>query len=284
MMKIKNIFSIIKLIDFYFILLTIFYVSGMILVPGKSALIVFSILALMNLIYFIYSLNNRLKLSNYIIKEKLAVFKENHDMLEDAFEDIKSGKFKTLNDFKAHVGEMNILSLLEKFDGKTRFISNLVLNKYKNNTTEIDIIMIHTSGIYVIESKNMYGTITGDEDTKYWECDYGSKVEEFYNPVMQNDRHIRDLRELLAISNTKLYKSFIVFSNRLIDLKYTFSSKKGWIHVIRESQLIEKIAKQSTYSENILSENDVDRVADALEEYKKSFPEAVIKHDKKWRT
>ncbi len=282
MLNLKKIFSVIKLIDFYFILLTVFYISGMILVSDKSALIVFSILAFMNLVYFIYSLNNRLKLNDYVIKEKLAAFKESHDMLEDNFEDIKSGKFSNYNELKAHVGEMNVLSILEKFKGKKRFIQNLVINNYGNKTSEIDVIMIHTSGIYVIESKNMYGIVKGNETERNWECDYGNEVFKFYNPVMQNDTHIKELKNLLANSNYNTFKSFIVFTNRISDLKYSFSSKKGWIHVIRQSQLLEKVEKQSKYSIGILSETEVDRIADLLDDYKSSFPEVKKLHNDKF--
>ena len=35
-------------------------------------------------------------------------------------------------------------------------------------TTEIDVLMLHTSGIYVFESKNYSGWIFGDEKSKTW--------------------------------------------------------------------------------------------------------------------
>ena len=273
--------KIIDVVDVFFILLTSIYIYGIYKAENQTTFIIFLVLAIAHVMYIVLNTISRNKLDKYVIKEKLKVFKEHH-MLEEVFEDIKSGKFVDLNDFKAYVGETNILSILEKFEGKKRFIQNLVINNYGNKTSEIDIIMVHTSGIYVIESKNMYGSVKGIETERNWACDYGTKVIEFYNPVMQNDRHIKELKNLLATSDKKTYKSFVVFTDRLTDLDYNFSSKKGWIHVIKQSQLLEKIEKQSKYSTGILSDIEVDRIADTLDEYIKSFPDAKKIHEDKF--
>lgn len=272
----------IKLIDFYFILLTIFYILGMIAIGSQAAIITFGVLAFVNIVYFVFSLKSRIKLNDYIIKEKLAAFKLENNMLEVVFEEIKSGKFKDLNQFKAYVGENNIISILEKFEGKKRFIQNLIINNYGNKTSEIDVIMIHTSGIYVIESKNWYGNIKGVEDEENWVCDYGNKKIEFYNPIMQNNTHINELKNLLADSRFNTFKSFIVFTNRVIKLDYRYTTKKAWIHVVRQSDLLERVVKQSKYSENLLTVNEVDRIADSLMEYKDSFPKNIKIHNSKF--
>lgn len=76
----RNFFSILKLIDLYFILLTIFYIYGILAVHTQAAFITFSILSLFNVIYFVLSIKSRVRLGNYIIKEKLDAFKVEHNM------------------------------------------------------------------------------------------------------------------------------------------------------------------------------------------------------------
>jgi len=268
--------------DVLFFLFTTVYIYGIITAENNTIFTIFLILTIAHISYIIINVISRIKLNEYMVKEKLEAFKKEHNFLEESFEDIKSGRFNDLNEFKAYVGESNVLSILEKFSGKKRFIQNLIINNYGDSTSEIDVIMIHTSGIYVIESKNMYGSVEGIETEKNWVCDYGNKKVEFYNPVMQNDKHIKELKNLLATSKKNTFKSFVVFTDRLIDLKYRFSSKKGWIHVIKQSQLLEKVEKQSKYSIGIHSEAEVDRIADTLDEYKKSFSKNKELHMKKF--
>ena len=47
-----------------------------------------------------------------------------------------------------------------------RFLYNCYLPKDNGETTEIDVLMIHQSGIYVFESKNYSGWIFGSENQK----------------------------------------------------------------------------------------------------------------------
>lgn len=49
--------------------------------------------------------------------------------------------------------------------------------------TEVDLIYINTSGIYVIESKNYSGWIFGDFKQKYWTQTFKTEKHKFYNPV-----------------------------------------------------------------------------------------------------
>ena len=82
------------------------------------------------------------------------------------------------------------------------------------NTTEVDLLVIHHTGLYVFEYKNYVGRVYGREDYDQWVQvkDNGVK-KQFYNPMKQNDTHIRCLSHHLDLEETCFY-SYIVFSDR----------------------------------------------------------------------
>jgi hypothetical protein len=90
---------------------------------------------------------------------------------------------------------------------------NVYITKPDGTTTEVDVIMLHASGIYVIESKNYSGWIFGSEPDRYWTQSFaGGRKERFYNPVMQNEGHIKALMELLDKPRSS-FRSVVVFGN-----------------------------------------------------------------------
>ena len=83
-----------------------------------------------------------------------------------------------------------------------------------NKTTEIDMLMIHEKGIYVIESKNYSGWIFGDYNQLNWTQSFpNGEKHKFYNPIKQNRTHIKALAEYLGKSVSE-FMSYIVFSER----------------------------------------------------------------------
>lgn len=76
----------------------------------------------------------------------------------------KSGNnvWKTLFDTGSR-GEFEIFNVLEKLKENTTIFTNLYIPKPDGTTTEIDLVMLSTTGIYVFESKNYSGWIFGSE-------------------------------------------------------------------------------------------------------------------------
>lgn len=68
---------------------------------------------------------------------------------------------------------------------------------YNNHFTEIDMIAISESGVFVIENKNYSGIISGIKDDKFWFAKYGYKCNSFLNPIKQNDIHIEALNSII---------------------------------------------------------------------------------------
>lgn len=156
------------------------------------------------------------------------------------------------------IGELETQLILEKVPGKTWFLRNLYINCNNGQKTEIDLIMLHTSGIYVIESKNFKGWIYGKEEDIKW-CQVFNKKHKnfFYNPMRQNQNHIKNLIEAMGTEpiNTKIIYSVIVFSDdcELVNInwneRHTFVTQRKKLLEILKDKL-----NQEIYQEKVLEE------------------------------
>lgn len=147
---------------------------------------------------------------------------------------------------KGKYGEYLSFNALEKIKGEHRILTNVYLPKGNGETTEVDIVYIHETGIYVLESKNYSGWIFGDEKSKNWmQTLQNGQKEKFYNPIWQNKTHIKYLIKLLKVDEI-LVKSIIVFSERCTLKKLEVHSEN--VKVINRYDLkktIEKIINNS---------------------------------------
>ena len=83
-----------------------------------------------------------------------------------------------------------------------------------DGTAEIDLVMVHEKGIFVFESKNYNGVISGSMDALNWvHIHPNRKRYPFYNPIRQNRNHIRALSRYLKIPE-KNFVSCVVFAKR----------------------------------------------------------------------
>lgn len=86
---------------------------------------------------------------------------------------------------------------------------------FENNgySTLIDHLVVSPYGVFVIETKGYKGWILGGEYSEKWTQNiYGRKFD-FYNPVKQNDGHVRFLRHLLKCSVDIPLIPIVVFNN-----------------------------------------------------------------------
>ena len=110
-------------------------------------------------------------------------------------------------------GESIVSSIIEKDASFHRLINNLILLGDNHVSHQIDHILIRENGIFVIETKNYYGEIKGQEDDSYWTRSYFVKGKRrnvlFHNPLKQNQSHIRAVKKVLG-RNYPIY-TFVVF-------------------------------------------------------------------------
>ncbi|TCT12845.1 nuclease-like protein [Natranaerovirga pectinivora] len=155
---------------------------------------------------------------------------------------------------------------LEKLKGNYKLMTNLYIPKEDGSKTEIDLIMIAESGIYVFESKNYSGWIFGDEKYKNWTQTLPNKQKnQFYNPIWQNKGHINALKYVVDIDKSNLYKSYIIFSERCTLKKINVSSSN--VKVIKRNTLIKSITNDMLSSSNILSIEEVNQIYCELQKF-----------------
>jgi hypothetical protein len=154
---------------------------------------------------------------------------------------------------KGNYGEYLTYEALRSFEAEgARFLFNCYLPKENGETTEIDILMIHSSGIYVLESKNYSGWIFGSETQKYWTQTLPSRRKNksyFLNPIIQNKLHIKWLTNL--VGGGVPVHSIIVFSERC-ELKQIELSSTN-IHVVKRSMLGPTVRAIDSRTVNLLS-------------------------------
>lgn len=119
---------------------------------------------------------------------------------------------------RGYYGEYQVFKeLYLQVRGNCKYLMNLHVPTESGYTTEIDLLMIHETGVYVFEVKHYKGTIYGDDDGRIWtQYFHTTPNHKFDNPVLQNGYHIRALKYYLP--DIPLF-SVVVFSNEECDVR-----------------------------------------------------------------
>lgn len=149
-------------------------------------------------------------------------------------------------------------------------LRNIYLTNKNGDTSEIDILYITRKGILVFENKNYAGYIFGDEHNKTWtvslyagKTDSGySKTEkhQFYNPVWQNNTHIKNLK--LTLNKDLHFFSIITFSNKSKLKSITCNSPN--VHVCNHAKLPKIIREIFRTNADILSDEQIEGIYNML--------------------
>lgn len=179
-----------------------------------------------------------------------------------------NGFFKTHSD-KELYGEYLVYRNLKALPGPRRFLFNVYIPIENGATTEVDVILLHTSGIYVFESKNYSGWIFGTETQYQWTqslpAGNGTRKSHFLNPIIQNDVHIRWLKAALSPYGEFPYHSFILFSDRCKLKKIQMTSSKA--AVIHRSGVRERVRKRAAETGFVLDAQQIQQIYEKLYPY-----------------
>lgn len=157
---------------------------------------------------------------------------------------------------KGNNGEFLTFNKLEKLDGYHKIMTNLYIPKKDGSTTEIDLLMITETGIYVFESKNYSGWIFGNEKYKNWTQTFPNGYKnKFFNPIWQNKGHITALNAVLGVEKDTLCQSYIVFSERCTLKEITIQSSH--LKVVKRNQLLRTIKQDMQMSPVVLSNSQI---------------------------
>lgn len=186
----------------------------------------------------------------------------------------KSGHsfIQTLFD-KGSYGEYKVVSALEKVIDPRYIFCNVYLGK-GGNTTEIDVLFIDTTGLYVIESKNYSGWIFGGPRQKEWTQSLFRHRYHFLNPILQNKRHIAFLEKELGMKGD-IFKSYIVFSDHCHLKKVPYDDRFPIMHVEAIEAQIEMKTKMSPVC---LEKEELENIIQFLEKHTRVSKALKKKH------
>ena len=103
-------------------------------------------------------------------------------------------------------GEKHVRKELKNLDNTKYKILNDIMIETKNGTCQIDHIVVSKYGIFVIETKQYNGYITGSKYDKKWVRHLKNKKKVLYtNPIKQNYGHVISICELLNIDESKVF-------------------------------------------------------------------------------
>lgn len=115
---------------------------------------------------------------------------------------------------KGYVGEKLVAKKLSKLNKRKYKIINNLLLKTSKGTAQIDHIVISQYGVFVIETKNYKGIITGNEYDDNWNQILFNNKEALRNPIKQNNGHIKALKDVIPTLRYKKINSIILFTKR----------------------------------------------------------------------
>lgn len=143
-------------------------------------------------------------------------------------------------------------------------LRDIMLPDEDGGTTEIDVIVVSTYGVFVIECKNYAGWISGDATSRKWkqQLSNGNK-HEFQNPLRQNHRHTSTLAEDVGLPQDVM-TSIVTFSERAV---FKTPMPENVLYVAQVPDYIRSFVTPRIKPEQVRD------VADAIGEWDASIPE-----------
>lgn len=126
---------------------------------------------------------------------------------------------------------------------------DLYLKKYDQKYSQIDLVVATKVGILVFEVKEYSGWIFGTGNKPQWAqiLNYGREKYYFYNPILQNAKHVDDLKKQLKQFENIPFYSIIVFYGDCTLKEINFVPKNTFVVKSRRVlEVIEKIISENT--------------------------------------
>jgi hypothetical protein len=192
---------------------------------------------IISLIILVFFIKKNIKLSN---------FRKNRFINKNLID----GKFKSK---RGTSSERALVSKLSQYGIPSQTIfQDLYLKKRNDKYSQIDLVVATKVGILVFEVKEFSGWIFGSGYKANWAqlLNYGRNRFYFYNPILQNAKHIDDLKkQLIQFENIPFY-SIIVFYGDCELKEINFVPDNTFVVKSRRVlEVVEKILSESTPAE-----------------------------------
>lgn len=250
---------LIKLVDMILIFDIILFFSGAVNQFGENRVNVFLFLGFgfFNLVFLIQIIRLRKHYNRNLLKD--IEFEEKAEEMID--EEVKESYRKTK---QIHLENIIEVKLEEAFP-TMKILRNAYIRQSDGKDTQIDIIAIHSKGVFVIESKNMTGEIQGNWKDKTLNINHpGGKKYPLYNPIMQNRMHIERISNLLGMHH-KDFKNIVVFGGRTHVT--SFEGVPYDTRITFRETLVNNLKALMKYSKTSFTDREVQKIHDDLQEH-----------------
>lgn len=209
----------------------------------------------------------------YLVNKKIYLMSEYFAQTKSPYLSVRFDKGK--------LGEYYTYKYLRPLKGCRKYLFNCYIPKGDGTTTEIDVIMLHETGVYVFESKNYSGWIFGSENQQTWTQTLPtgkgrSQKSRFLNPIIQNKVHIKWLQEYLGEETRLPVYSYIVFSDRCTLKSITLTS--GNHHIINRYNILSAVTANAASVGSVLSEEQINELYDKLHPLTQADESVKIAH------
>jgi Nuclease-related domain len=116
------------------------------------------------------------------------------------------------NRFQNHGEELLSRAVRANFSPPDYHLLNHITLTLKDGTTQVDHILVSRFGVFVIETKDYKGWIFAHPKHATWTQVIFHRKFRFQNPIFQNLRHVRVVRELLDFLPQDSVHSVVVFT------------------------------------------------------------------------
>jgi len=180
-----------------------------------------------------------------------------------------------------------VLNLLKYGIPTQTIFHDLYVKRVNGDFAQIDLVVVTKVGIIVFEVKSISGWIFGNGQQNQWTqvLAYGKAKYRFYNPIMQNNKHIADLRKQLKQFNNIPFYSIVVFygdcelkdisfvpegtflvkPTRVLEVINIIINKNGPVHYTDKFEVVRVLRKAVQNGENIETQTQhIENIKDML--------------------
>ena len=158
---------------------------------------------------------------------------------------------------RGFMGEFWVKQELKKLPKDKYIILNDIMIKSSKGSHQIDHIIISKYGIFVVEMKNYYGLITGEEHQNKWTQHLGKNKYYFNNPIHQNYGHIKALEELLNLSEDKFISIICISNQAKLKVKAKNVTQLDFVNDLIKSYNNEIIIEDLSKIKNKIEQNNI---------------------------
>jgi hypothetical protein len=132
-----------------------------------------------------------------------------------------------------------VLKLLKSGMPADIIFHDLYVKKQKGDFSQIDLVAATEVGIIVFEVKDYSGWLFGSENQSQWTqvLAYGKQKYRFYNPIMQNSKHVAELKKQLIRHENLPFYSIVVFYGNCVLKEINFVPNRTFL--IKSSRVLD---------------------------------------------